>query len=1060
MRANSLGKPMEGAGILRSAQSDLSVAPLASMIRVHDRSPNSMAAVAQAEADHAEETADRAWLLAWAGSYLERVSPEAAARLNREALDLDPTCAVALSALEREGADNMTMASVLISAARSAKDDRDQGLNLLRAAVRYMAAGAREEALEAMAMAREHLPGDLSVRRALVRLAMERAGEFDASGVLEEEPAEDTPFWEALMIGSLGLQSDPARAAKWFEAAVNARPGDPVGEAALSRARLRGGRKSEESSRLLGILRDAQTAEDEARVYVRLADVDARYGKDQASAALSLMSVKEKLPGHRTTLGRLAVYLAGRDRREDLSSVVAALGATLADDVDGSFAAQEALRASPLDMELNRLAHARTPGSLYSAARLEAHTSDPGERIRCLEEMTSTESPAIVHVSRLADGLEDDGQTERSLELRFKALESDPDSRVNLLGVERKMREIEDLQGLERTLSRLAEVTDLKQYKIERLLEASRVAMEGLEDPRKAAAHCLEVLRLEPDNDEAFSSGRGILESGGDLVLLDRFLEARIDGIEDGEEKLALLDDIAGVRVEMGSREDAKAAVRRAIEIGGGDVRRHRWLAALHREDSEWSMAIDQLVDAAKKTTDTSVGVEVFFELGVLYMDHGERPDLAEKSFVKVLGWDRAHFEAMERLSVLYEATGNWQRCIQALEHLVKMTDDLDTKVAKTVELARVLESGMGKPRDAESVLSQIRRTAPLDNRPVEFLASMYTRQKDAMALNVLLDQALTTNAVAITERPGDRMILSNIQSILDMKAEDAIGSMAKTAISLLEGGEGSADEARWNVGARIGDPALEGFLCPKQVPPGLRETLKAVGDPVARMLGIGVKNMGLSKDSRLDRKHPLGAMISSMYTAFGIKGEPQVYTADVREILVIPGSPYSVVVPAAAAKVTSEEILGYLTAYCLTVVRSGVALATLLDEQKLVRVIAAIVKVSVPGFEVQGLDPKAVEAESASLRQGMSSKLLAHIQPFSFDCGEALRTPRLKEMMLSIGLRAGFLGAGSFSGAIAGMTRSHGLERVPMDRLPGVGNLLSFVFGKDHLELRKRMGL
>ena len=34
-------------------------------------------AVAVAEADHADDPVDRAWLLAWAGSYLERISPEA-----------------------------------------------------------------------------------------------------------------------------------------------------------------------------------------------------------------------------------------------------------------------------------------------------------------------------------------------------------------------------------------------------------------------------------------------------------------------------------------------------------------------------------------------------------------------------------------------------------------------------------------------------------------------------------------------------------------------------------------------------------------------------------------------------------------------------------------------------------------------------------------------------------------------------------------------------------------------------------------------------------------------
>lgn len=1065
VRCHRLDRPMEGAGILRAVQPDLSRAPLASMLRIFDRSSASLAAVALAEASRAENDVERSWLLSWAGAHLEGVSSEEAARLHREALDLNPTCSVSLAALEREGTDNLTMASVLVAAAKSSRGDEDRGLNLLRAAIRYYVAGAHERALETLEEVHRLMPGDRSVRRILIRLALGRSEGFDGESLLFTDPPEGIPFWESMALGSLGLAVNPSLASRWFAAGVDARPEDPSGLAGLSRARLTGGRKSEESSRLLDILRGATTTREEAWVYMRLADIDARYGNDPASAALSLMSVQEKLPGHRSTLGRVAVYLARKGRKDDLTSVMAALAASLEDDADGAFAANEAWRGSVLDLDIIRLAMARNSGSAYAAARLEAYTSVPQERTSCLRVLSSVDSPARVHVSRLADALEDSGETREALDLRFSILEEDPGSLFDLLGTERKMREIEDYAGLEKTLVRLAEATDLHQYKIERLLESSKIAQEKLDDQRLAARHCLEVLRLDPSNDEAFARGRRILESGGDPVLLDRFFTARIGGIDDAEEKLTLLDDLATVRIEAGSREEAKESIRQALELSGGDVKRHRWLSSLHVDDSEWDMAIDHLVEAAKKTGDPASGVEIFFDLGVLYMDHGERPDLAEKSFVKVLGWDRGHFPAMERLSVLYEKTGNWQRCAQALEHLVKMTDDVGIKVAKTVELARILESGMGRTRDAESVLSEIRRVAPLDIRPVEFLAGMFTRQRDAMALNVLLDQSLATNALAVVESPGDAALFGNIYSILKMKTEDEVASMAWAVLGLLGAPlDDLADpperEARWNVGARIGDGALEGFLCPKQAPPGLRATMKAVEEPLARMLGIGVKSMGLGKDSRLDRKHPLSVAIASMSAAFGLRGEPAVYSADVREILVVPGPPHSIVMPLAAGRATEEEVLGYLAGYSLMVARSGLSLATLLDDARLTRVIASLVKVSVPAFNMDGLDPRALEAEAASLRQGIPSKLLAHIQPFAFDCSTALENTKLKEIMLSAGLRAGFLGAGSMSGAIRGLAISHGASNAPVAQLPGIGRLLTFVFGKDHLELRRKMGI
>jgi len=1064
IRLRLMDDPQAALAALRDLGRPASTVPLPSLVRMHDRSARSLAEVVFAQAEEAGSDAERAWLLAWGASHLEQVDRREAGRLHREALELDPTCGLALAALEREGTDHATMAAVLVAAAESCEEDGRRARNLVRAGIRYLAAGDPDGALEALTRSLELLPADRSIRRSVLRLRRGRGGE--AGGLLLGwEGAEEVPVWEMLQLAAVGMELEPSVAARWFKRVLEIRPNDPVASVGFTRATLLGGRRSEESSRLFERLKDAAGPRDEAWVYLRLADIDGRYGGDPSGAALSLMSIAEKLPGHRSTLGRLAIYLARQARREELTQVLAGLATTLSDDRDGAAMANEARRGSPGDVGLLRVAAARDPGSPYALSRLEVATDDEAERIRCLEGLVARAGERVIHVSRLADRLEEAGRTGEALELRRRAIHSAPGSLLDLLGVERIHRELADMEGLEKALVALSEATELQEYRIERILEASRVALDQLEDPALAARHCLEVLRLDPSNDEAFERGRAILEASGDLVLLDRFLSARAQGTHDPHARSLLLRELAEVRIRKGDRAGARETLALALEISPADVPLHRWIAALCREDGLWAEAAEHLTEAARNCAGAPVGVEVFFDLGVLYMDHLERPDLAEKSFVKVLGWNREHFAAMERLSVLYERLGNWGRCVQALEHLVRLAADPAVKVEKTIVMARALETGLGRARDAESVLLEIRRTAPGDVRPVEYLAGMYTRQNDAMALNVLLDQALATNNLALVSRPGDPVLYANIHAILNMKAEDHVASMAVAALRLLGAPVESMidpvpEEARWNAGARVGQPAVESYLFPTAVPAGLLGTMKAIEEPVARLLGLTGKQMGLGRDSRLDKRHPLMQALSVMTSAFGLREEPAAFVADANEVRIAPGSPHSVIVPRAVAASEDEELAGYVAAYSLMIARSGLSMATLLDEARLSMIIAAVVRLSVSGYALPGMNPAVLEKAAAALRPAIPAKVIAQIQPFAFDCSSALERADLKQNVLAIGNRAGFLGAGSLSGAVRAMTTVGAGRHAGMADLPGIGPLMSFVFSKDHLELRKRMGL
>lgn len=1061
---NALGRAADAVEALEACSPSAAAAPLASLTRLHRRTPDALAAVARAEADAAGDDEARSWCLAWAGHHLSQRDRDEAERLFREALALNPTCGIALHAIDRMSGDHAATAGTWLAAAASAAGDSVRKDDLVKAGVHFAIAGSFAAAADALAQASELARGDRTLDAFATRLALVAKAPGDASARMTS--VEGMSLDDLVAVGSLSLEGAPELALRCFERACDLLPGDPVAEMGVTEVRYACGRSSEVYGELLSILKTAGTPEEEAFLYSRLAEIDEHFSSDPGSAVLSRVALGQRLPLHRHTLAALVVHFARKRAEAELAEALVGVSRAVEDDLDAAAAAATAFRLAPASLDALRSLAARSPSSVYAAVELEARTDDPRERASCLGRLAVAPDAAAVHVSRFADLHEELGESGTALALRRRALGLRPDSVLDLLGLARLQRATSDHAGLLESLRRMAALTGLPDRRKAHMIEAARLAAEELGDSGLAAGLALEALEQDPGDQEVFAFARRLMASRPDPGFADRALEARIAGTEDREEKRALLLEQVSVRQRSGDPRGAKESLARIIALFPADLETRRGLAAFHQRDGEWAEAIAQLFEAARYVQDATVGVGLFHELGALYQDHSERLDLAEKCFMKVLSWDRTHFASMERLAALYEKTGNWIRRAQALEHLIGLAGDPAVRTGKIAELAEVSDLHLDKSREAEQMLNEARRTAPLDIRPVEGLAAIYRRQRDSLALNILLDQAQTVNAAAVAERPGDAELYANLLAILSLKGEDDLAAMAETALSLLgapvpEKYRTNRAEPWWNIGLRLGEGTVWDFLCPKHVTPGLRETLAAVEEPVAKLLGAGAKNVSSSPShSKLDRKHPLAQLAAQFASAFGVRGEPAVYSYLGDEIRVAPGSPPAVIVPKAAADSGEEPTHRFAAAAALSLNRMGLSLATMIPAEELGLLIAACVRLAVPGFELKGVDPGALAREVERLRPAIPHKLVERIHPFAFDCAAALGDARLRDSVRTAGLRAGFIGAGTFSAAITALRTVSGRPGAPFGEVRGLGGLVSFVFGKVHSELRQRLGI
>ncbi|MCK9461188.1 MAG: hypothetical protein M0R80_16295, partial [Proteobacteria bacterium] len=1067
LQRNALRDPEAALETLGAAMPTPATPPLASLIRLHRRAGAALAEVSLAEAAVAEDPDARSWHLAWAARHLFDSDPKRAEELYGEALRESPTCGLALYALERIGGNHAETARAWLAAAGSCADEAARCRNLVAAGVHFAVAGEVERAGRALGAAVRIDRGDKALAVTALRLAVDGPADLPIeAGEFELAPGDDLSADDVLAIASSCLHRDPALALRCFEWLCDALPGDPVLERGLADARLASGRWSEVSSAYLERLKNAQTPAEEAHAYARLAEIDRHFGNDESSAVLSQIEVANRLPGHRSTLASLIIRFARHEREDDLVGTLYNVALAVDDERDAAAAAAASFRLSPLSINSIRVFAERSPASLYAAAELEARAESSEESLACLRRLAGGPRAAAVNVSRLADALEDAGQIAEALAVRTRSLELSPESQYDLLGLERLQHAAGDSSGLLWTTRRMAELTMLPARRRAYLLEAARIAADEVHDVSLGGQLALTVLREVPGDDEVYAAARRLIPGSADLGYADDVIEARLTGVEGSAEKRELLIELAEVRERRGDAAGAKDALERIVAIYPADVDTRRALSGLRQRDGEWAEAITHLMEAARHTQDDPVvGVGLFYELGTLYQFHGGRPDLAEKCYVKVLGWERGHFDAMERLSEVYAQLQNWPRAAQALEHLITMTSDPFVRTAKTVALAEILDRHLNRPREAEQMLNEVRRAAPLDVRPVESLAAIYSRQRDSLALNVLLDQALVTNANAVGESPGEVALYSNLLAILSMKADDDLAAMAETALSMMgaeipEKYKTNRAEPWWNVGARVGDGTIDDFLCPKEVTPGMRGTLLVIEDAVSKLLGLNAKNIATSGAARLDKRHALAQMVAQYAPMFGVKGEPPVYAAEIGEIRVAPGSPPAILVPKVLTGIQEEPVLRFAAAAALGLCRNGLALATMLTNEQLRLLVACCVKLSIPSFELPGVDPRALNTEVERLRPAITAKLVERIQPLSFDCAPALEHAQLRESVMAVGDRAGFMSAGTFSAAITALRVLSGRQTAPFEQVPGLGRLMQFVFSKIHVELRQRMGI
>ena len=310
-----------------------------------------------------------------------------------------------------------------------------------------------------------------------------------------------------------------------------------------------------------------------------------------------------------------------------------------------------------------------------------------------------------------------------------------------------------------------------------KLASTLEIRLETLDDPARRVAALREIATIQVHlghSEEALAArGKAWLEdvtSAETLVELESLATSqnafeRLVGILQQGIELTMDADLRGDLCAFKANIlDARlAAPERAIEA---------WREALaaRPDHQDAFVALERLLADANRTVELCETLEEHAEVVV---DVEQRESLTKRmaalyesplndlgkaigAWRSVLDLDQENAEALESLSRLYAATGDWQDLVETIGHKIDGTKDAQMLRALRFQAAELYDEKLGQLSDAAEQLRSILEASPSDADALAMLTSIHLREKQYGELVDVLDRR-----TRITTVPAERDALA-----------------------------------------------------------------------------------------------------------------------------------------------------------------------------------------------------------------------------------------------------------------------------------------------------------
>jgi cellulose synthase operon protein C len=603
---------------------------------------------------------------------------------------------------------------------------------------------------------------------------------------------------------------------------------------------------------------------------------------------------------------------------------------------------------------------------------------------------------------------------------------------------------------------------------------AGVTAMERGDDPERAAADLRHVLALDPRHEDAFRRLRKLLVGHGRHADLAELLGQRVEIETEAPRLVELHATLAALfRDALGDPERAKAHLRAVLSRDPRNLAATASLADITWGLGQWGEAAEALIARARLENDPQLLKETFFRLGVIYSDHLPDRRWALKSFERVLGFDPGDLRALEYVSQLAMAGGEWRLALGATERLAGLElPELSVRAGHILRIARIHEEGFADAKRAEESLKRAHELDPTNTEVLAAIVAFYQRRRDLPTLRVHLDRTAGTMRWRLAKSPGDGLAYRTLARALAVRGQlGVVGSLeAARAAAELAHAFGAADETELGLiaeatppsGRGLGDLGIDEVLFHASIPNGFRQIFRLLYETLGKRFPADVRRFGVGRAERLPRTgHPFRELAGVVAAELGIKDlEVYVGTAQPLALAVEMTDPISLVVGSALVDATKPAQIRFAVGRALKLYASYMALPARLTPDELGVLLAGIIRLYDPQFAPPGVAPAAIAEEAQRLGRLVPKRLRDEVAPFASEIhGQEFDHQALWLGVQHTGNRAGLVTGGSVLAGASVLLRqgrlgdlASGLED------PQIVELLRFAVGDEHCDVRRTL--
>jgi predicted Zn-dependent protease len=846
------------------------------------------------------------------------------------------------------------------------------------------------------------------------------------------------------------------------------------------RAELSLGQTEREVEGLMEIAKSDADAPTRVRALSRLAELDAIWKGDSASALTFHRMVLEHEQDNLRSLRYVEQHTLQGASPDELAPTLAALGNALvnAGDPDGSAHVHALLRlpvANPEHAESVRGAlaalrkHPSAPLWVLRAAEAAARKDRDDDALQqvfvSLAERTQRAAEQSTLLLRAGEAAARHGDTEAATAHLEAATTKDPGDMVAWGFLAEARSQASDLRRAAEACESLARTSSVPEHQLLAWYDAAELWLTEVKDQDRAIVAFEQCANIDVAFREVFgklSALYGEKRMDSELAAL---LTRRLEVATSDDERVTLEVERARALLDMGEHAQARAALESALAKRPEHTTALFAFGDLCAKEGDHAAAEQAWVRLARLLPTQDEQRAIYERLAVLYTDQMVNLARAEVAWKEVIKRAPESIAPLERLKDVYAKQNDASRAVEVQQQIVALITDPDERLSRLIELAKIHENTGKDPRKAEQALEAARKEFPTQVRALKALADFYARQRQMPAMHILLDRAAADARRAFAAGRFVTSLFEILALAFELRGKADAARVVSATLAAIDGRKVHLRGAEM----RALDPRLGDLLAPELLSPALRSLLERSGDALDAAFPVDLRAM---RATPLPPSAPLSAMISAVGTTMGMQSIAVYVSPQVgRTCVPISSNPPAVLVGEGLVGVAHELGRAFMVVRALKLVQARASALTRTSPEDLPNVLGAFFAAFNPGWK----PPFGAAGPMAEISRRFASVLPRSPDPqlgvLALEAAGMLgaQASNVGHATLSWANRTALLAVGDPSAAAEALSWAVGENQLPpsgeeraafVARTVEVRDLLAFSVSEAYAEARVNLGL